>query len=205
MTSARKLAANRANARNSTGPKTARGRARVAKNALRHGLSVALDGDPSAMAEVDALARSIAGPAADAETLSLVRQIAEAELDLKRVRLARHRLLAQTLTEPYHDDRAKRRVVLSIALGFLGKSETPPDPDAVTRSELKGLDKLAAILTDQSLRLPALERYEQRAFARRNSAVRTFDRAHGRSAPADGLAVATDNGLAQDPPATPGL
>lgn len=40
MTSARKSKSNRANARSSTGPKTARGRARSARNALRFGLSL---------------------------------------------------------------------------------------------------------------------------------------------------------------------
>jgi hypothetical protein len=38
MTSTRQLEANRANARRSTGPKTASGKARVAHNAITHGL-----------------------------------------------------------------------------------------------------------------------------------------------------------------------
>ena len=41
MTSARKLEANRRNARASTGPRTAAGKARAAQNARRHGLSLA--------------------------------------------------------------------------------------------------------------------------------------------------------------------
>jgi len=40
LRSDRKIKANRANARASTGPRTARGRARAARNALRHGLSL---------------------------------------------------------------------------------------------------------------------------------------------------------------------
>jgi hypothetical protein len=38
MTSTRQLASNRANARRSTGPKTASGKARVAHNPVTHGL-----------------------------------------------------------------------------------------------------------------------------------------------------------------------
>jgi hypothetical protein len=43
--------------------------------------------------EVEALARQIAGPAADAQMLELTRSIAEAQIDLRRVRSARHKLL----------------------------------------------------------------------------------------------------------------
>ena len=43
--------------------------------------------------EVDALAREIAVPDADAEVLELARRVAEAEIDLRRVRYARHQVL----------------------------------------------------------------------------------------------------------------
>ena len=46
MTTERKRAANRVNARLSTGPRTAAGQARVKQNALRHGLNIAVANDP---------------------------------------------------------------------------------------------------------------------------------------------------------------
>jgi hypothetical protein len=61
MISARKVSANRANARASTGPKTASGRARAARNALCHGLSLPVYSDPALSEELEALAREIAG------------------------------------------------------------------------------------------------------------------------------------------------
>ena len=103
MTSTRKIKANRANARASTGPKTAQGRARTARNALRHALSVSVFSDSILSEEVNALAREIAGPDADAEIQELARRVAEAEIDLRRVRYARHQLLNSALSDPDYE------------------------------------------------------------------------------------------------------
>jgi ABC transporter substrate binding protein len=110
LTSNRKIKANRANARASTGPKTARGRARAARNAFRHGLSLPVCSDPFLSEEVEALAREIAGPEANARIQELARRVAEAQIDLRRVRHARHQLLSNALNNPYYDSRANLRV-----------------------------------------------------------------------------------------------
>ena len=86
MTSDRRQRANRANAKSSTGPKTAAGKARAAQNAFRHGLNVPVLSDPLLAPEIEAMARRICGPDADAETLEWARRIAEAQIDLNRVR-----------------------------------------------------------------------------------------------------------------------
>jgi hypothetical protein len=99
--SAQQTLANRANARLSTGPKTMKGRARVAQNARRHGLAVAVLADPARAADVEALAHTLAasrvgrGVNGDAEAWLLppARRVAEAQLDLVRIRQARHDLL----------------------------------------------------------------------------------------------------------------
>jgi hypothetical protein len=150
MTSAAQLAANRRNARLSTGPRTPAGKARVAQNgwlargpstgagkarsaqnARRHGLTSAIC-DSGWSAEVKALARTISGTDADAERTELACRIAEAQIDLVRVRQARRELFA-----------------------------------AVLRSSTG----------TRIARLEAIDRYERRAFARRKSAVRDFDTA----------------------------
>jgi hypothetical protein len=72
VTSERKIRANRANARASTGPKTAQGRARSARNAFRHALSLSVYSDSLVSEEVETLAREIAGPDANAQIQDLV-------------------------------------------------------------------------------------------------------------------------------------
>jgi hypothetical protein len=101
VTSERKITANRANARASTGPRTAQGRTRAVRNALRHALSLPVCSTPALSEEVEVLASKIAGPGANAETQELARRVAEAQIDVHRVRSARHQFLSDTLSEEY--------------------------------------------------------------------------------------------------------
>src|SRR5262245_46159551 len=97
MSSIRQVAANRRNARKSTGPRTAAGCARSSKNAIRHGLCVPPDRDFQTKADRlgTAIAHSIPSQAYD-----FVREqamtMAAAELELARVRkMRKHRLAGQ--------------------------------------------------------------------------------------------------------------
>ena len=99
MISDRQQRANRANAKSSTGPKTAAGKARAAQNAFRHGLNVPVRSDPLLAAEIEAMARKISGPDGDAETMEGARRIAEAQFDLNRVRNRRRLLITQFLVD----------------------------------------------------------------------------------------------------------
>ena len=99
MTTARQLAANRSNARASTGPKTAAGKARSARNALRHGLAVAVRSDPALAVDAEALAKAIAGDHADADRITLANEIAETQISLVRARRARLKAIESALTD----------------------------------------------------------------------------------------------------------
>jgi len=100
VSAARRREANRANARRSTGPRTPEGKARVGRNAHRHGLSLALMADPALAREVEDLGRAIAGEGADAERHALACRIAAAQIDLVRVRRARLDILSGVLADP---------------------------------------------------------------------------------------------------------
>jgi hypothetical protein len=100
MTSEAKIAANRRNAQRSTGPRTARGKAHVRRNALQHGLAAVVVGDPAMAAEVDRIAATLFSP----EVSSLEREqalvIGEAQVTLKRVRKARTNIMERMLSTP---------------------------------------------------------------------------------------------------------
>jgi hypothetical protein len=88
MLTAAKLAANRANAMKSTGPRTAAGKARAAQNARRHGLRGVFLPDEGFTQEVKDLARRIAGEGAPEEIFTLACRVAETLLDYARMKQA---------------------------------------------------------------------------------------------------------------------
>jgi hypothetical protein len=185
LTSDRKIRANRANARASTGPKTADGRARAARNALRHALSLPVCSNPALSKEVETLAREIAGPDANAETQDLARQVAEAQIDLRRVRYARHKLLSDALADPHYDKWQEKWTVLTSLLRKNAPDLRVENLVAVLNTPQKPY-KFATILSHEAKQLLAMDRYERRALSRRKFAIRAFDGAR-RQAVSTGL------------------
>jgi hypothetical protein len=99
MTTSRRQTANRKNARSSTGPKTAAGKARVKSNARRHGLAVR-NGLAGALGnEAQALAHQIAGTNPSSAMLTAAGRFADALIDLVQVRATRRQLIAPRLSD----------------------------------------------------------------------------------------------------------
>jgi hypothetical protein len=182
LTSERKIRANRANARASTGPRTAQGRTLAARNALRHALSLPVCSIPILSEEVEALASEIAGLGANAETQELAHRVAEAQVDLRRVRYARHQFLSDTLSDQYYDSLANIRKKERVLNAILRRNPLDISMETLKfmTSTPQGPDKLATILSGEAKQLLAMDRYERRALSRRKFAVRAFDEARRR-------------------------
>jgi hypothetical protein len=145
MTSEAKVAANRRNARRSTGPRTRAGKMRVRRNALRHGLAAVILRDSGVTAEVERVALAMCGSDADPLEREQALVVAEAQITLKQIRRTRAQIVERLSQSPPSRRRDAR-------------AEIPPwlaDPDAPS------LDQLSR-----------LERYERHAFSRRKQALR---------------------------------
>jgi hypothetical protein len=134
--------------------------------------------------KVETLARQIAGPDAGAVSLEFARQIAEAQMDLRRVREARHQFLSSTMSDQYYDSHANVRAKENL----MGRIFGPRGPEMSSESFAAFLTsipqvqhKLALIVAQEAKKLLAMDRYERRAWSNRNSAIRAFDAARQQS------------------------
>jgi hypothetical protein len=99
VTGALRVKGNSGSTRASSGPNTARGKARAAQNARRHGLSLSVIADPALSKDVEILAQEIAGKTPVREIYERARRIAEAQIDLNRIRRACHELLVSKIDD----------------------------------------------------------------------------------------------------------
>ena len=94
MASEKQIQANRKNAKRSTGPKTAAGRARSRRNALRHGLSLPLTLNTEMAAKADLIRQSLVAEQAKPTQVVAAIEFAQAQLDLLRIRAVRRQMMA---------------------------------------------------------------------------------------------------------------
>src|SRR6476661_9796139 len=148
MTSPAKIAANRRNARRSTGPRSAAGKARARRNAFRHGLTTPASLDHVAMDRIDNLVDALTIHVHSQLQFQLATVAAEAQAEIERVRQTKVNLVNRASAQLREEGAGLLSAGERAALAFAGKTEI----------------------------LMACERYERRAISRRNRALRALAR-----------------------------
>jgi hypothetical protein len=179
MASKRQIRANRANARASTGPRSAAGKARAARNALSHGLAISALDDAHWAPQVDALARHIVGENLDQELLSICRNFAQAQIDLRRIREYRRRATEKAFAELDLGARSKRSGERDYEIAAHRRDAGAPGLED-RKGFISAEGALGGKASGDALEiigrgLAAVERYESRAISRRKFAIREFE------------------------------
>jgi hypothetical protein len=111
MATERQIAANRANALRSTGPKTAAGKSKSSRNAYRHGLSGPMPFDP-AQATIGSIVRELVGETVSEDRLTLAHDLARAQVELLRIRSIRIGQLKGTVLADFTVKQLRRLAAL---------------------------------------------------------------------------------------------
>ncbi|MGY4434591.1 hypothetical protein ACVWWO_007068 [Bradyrhizobium sp. F1.13.1] len=178
MASQGQIAANRENARKSTGPRSRGGKTRVSQNAWRHGLSTPFQANAAQAKLIEKLAKQIAGPLHGRIALELARAAAIATFDLARVRQAKAEIIKGTSGSveppPIFTGTIEETRYLKLALRrkALPPRPTPGDPWSTTPCDEAG--RTAEAVRRALPQLARLDRYEARAVARRDRAIRAM-------------------------------
>ena len=173
MASERQIAANRRNARKSTGPRSGAGKTRAGRNAYRHGLTLSITSTAEYAKQLETLVRKIAGDTKDAVKLERARAIAQAELELARVRRAKVALIERASAFGEFDPpRPTVTQMIRLIDAFdRGRLIVPKPIDASATMPSQEPHRSAEAIRRVLPELCKLERYERRAAAQRDRAV----------------------------------
>jgi hypothetical protein len=145
MTSAAKIAANRRNARKSTGPRSLAGKMRSRRNAYRHGLAIPISTDIAFADQIERLANELSQNASQPDQCEAARRAASAHLEYERA----HDAKVRTINRATQDLQEQKRC------------EAEHGPALAFARELESL--------------VAIDSYELAALAKRNRALRFLD------------------------------
>jgi len=175
MASERQIAANRRNARRSTGPRSSGAKKRVAQNDYRHGLTVSITSSEGLAKQLDKLAREIAGDTEDPVLLECARAIAQAELELARVRLAKVALIERASAfgelDPPRSSSTVTRIIRLLNAFYPGRVALPKPADSSATMPSQEPYRSAEAVRRVLPELRKLDRYGHRAATRRDRAV----------------------------------
>ena len=178
MATAKQIAANRRNARQSTGPKTKSGKRRASGNAYRHELSARLTSEPHSTT-LASLARTIAGNSTDEDIFRYAVVAARAHINLARIRQVKFDIIERVHRFGALKGMPRFRSV-EAEIAYLGRQ-----PGKQGLQWPQPVDPLGPMPSDEPARvaeavrrlLPELKklyRYERRSITMRDRALRSI-------------------------------
>jgi hypothetical protein len=177
MATEKQIAANRRNARRSSGPRSGEGKRRSRQNAYRHGLSAGVNPHVESIKDIEALARKIAGNSTDVVVLECARTMAQAEFDLARIRRLKVALVSRVMAFGEFEPPATfpslseiNRFFKGFDRGELILPERSKPPAMPTTEPERSAEAIRRALPE----LMRLNRYERHAGARRAQAMHTL-------------------------------
>jgi hypothetical protein len=174
--SQKQIAANRRNARRSTGPRSGVGKRRSSQNAYRHGLSAGMSAHAEYAKDIEMLAGKIAKQSTDVVVLECARTIADAEIDLARIRRLKVALishvnaLGEVKPAPTFQSQEIKQFFKGANRGELILPERNELPEMPITEPERSTEAVRRALPQ----LMSLNRYERRAAARRAQAMHTL-------------------------------
>jgi hypothetical protein len=181
MATERQIAANRRNAKKSTGPKSLSGRKWSSRNALRHGLSLRISSTDFEK-QIDILAPQIARDADDSSALELAKRAAEADLQVQQVRQLKKAMIERIMAHgnlggpKYFRSKKEQRQWFKANYDWIkGRGPMPPGPIAIDSAETipkEEPNRTAEAVLRLLPEFVMLQRYENRAAGRRDRAIR---------------------------------
>jgi hypothetical protein len=164
MATARQIAANRRNARKSTGPRSTAGKNRASRSSHRHGLRARAAPAAETAKRIERLARKIAGHTADAIILEGARGAAQAEFDIAQIRQVKVAVIQHMQAIGEWDappsSLTTRQTRMSTAPAEAEATMPPTEQECLAEAVQRALPELLV-----------LDRYERRTMARRDRSV----------------------------------
>ena len=176
MASNRQIAANRRNARQSTGPRSSAGRNRSRRNSYRHGLAAGVTLNAERFKHIERLARKIAGNSTDVLTLEGARALAQAEYELALIRQAKVALISRVMASGAFEtpDAVAPNQVKRLIKGLKRGEFVVPERVAIPAMPATESERTTEAIRRALPGLMKLDRYERRAAVRHARALRTF-------------------------------
>jgi hypothetical protein len=183
MATEKQIAANRANAAKSTGPRSVAGKKRVSRNAFAHGLTLKYSSSELTR-QLEERARQIASDTKDEYDLEAARTVAEAELEIARVRRIKVGLIERVAVmggfEPpkHFTSKKQQRAWFNATLKWIEKGQPKPlDPVWINPADTMPStepERRAEAVRRALSELARLWRYESRAVARMNRGIKAM-------------------------------